>query len=135
MKKKSLVCVSIAMLWMIWTPGCSTTEEIVYDITGNWMFAFHSTNTTDTINFNFSGSSTNGIANDLTRGHTGIYTVNNTTVAITLTFDTGGFCGMRTETITGTFTAPGTLSGNISITYSNVCFVFDPWTTWDAYRL
>ena len=135
MAKKSLVCISIAMLWMICMSGCATSEEIVYDITGNWMFVYHSVGNTGYFNYGFSGSSTAGTSSDLTRGHTGTYTVNNTAVTITATFDTGGICGIKTENLTGTFTATDTMSGSINSSYSGICMIWDPWTTWEAYKL
>lgn len=126
---------SILLLWMVFASGCATEEEIVFDITGNWMFVYHSVGDTGYFTYSFSGSSVAGTSSDITRGHTGTYTVSNTAITINATWDTGGICGIKTEILTGTFTAPDTMSGSINSSYTGACMIWDPWNTWEAYKL
>jgi hypothetical protein len=125
-----------ALLSLVLAPACSTTEEqaIVYDLTGSWVFSCQWTGGPHfSLNFTFTGSLTNGVAVNTTDGYSGVYTVNNTAVEIVTNY-AHSFCGTATETYTGTFTSPTTMSGGYMKTYSGPCIVGGE-LTWTAVKL
>lgn len=136
MGKKILFCVFFLLLIIFTANGCSTKDEITYNISGTWQFTLtRSGGTTDTINLIFMGTVVSGTVTDLTRGYSGTYSVNSTTVNITFTFDAGSLCGDLTEMFNGSFTSPNTMSGTYDFSFTGNCGQKDPWTTWQATQL
>ena len=127
-----LILSTLASLFM--SPACSTTEEaLVYDITGTWQFTVMVRDLPQLRNFTFSGTTTTGVASDLTRGLTGIYTVNNTMVEIVLN-DWDSVCLNITRYYTGSFTATTAMSGEYDAEYEGSCMSV-PGITWTATKL
>ena len=137
MKQKVFCPILIgAILSMLFSPACSTTEEqaVVYDLTGNWVFSCQWVGGPHfTLNFTFTGSLTNGMAVNTTDGYSGVYTVNNTSVEIITNYP-HAVCGTATRTYTGTFSSPTTMSGGYTLTYSGPCVVGGV-MTWTAIKL
>jgi len=127
--------VVMAAVWILVSFGCSTTEETVYDITGTWQFTYTYIpgSETDIFNFIFNGSLSSGTAMNTTAGHGGTYTVNGTAVVITLDY-IHAICGPMTETLSGAFTSPTTMSGSWDIEFPGPCMV-DGDITWTAVKL
>jgi hypothetical protein len=118
------------------SPACSTTEEqaIVYDITGNWQFTVNlGLGPGYNLTMIFSGSPTTGVANNITEGTTGIYTVTNTQVEILLNYY-DAMCWDVTENYPGSFTSPTTMSGSLHFSSSGPCMWISG-ATWTAIKL
>jgi len=131
---KTLAIVALIAL-IVALPGCSTAEETVYDITGNWQFNYTYVPGpgSDIFNFVFAGSIGSGTVMNQTEGHGGTYSVNGTAVVITLDY-IDGHCGPTTETLSGTFTSPTTMSGDWDIVFAGLCVICGD-ITWTAVKL
>jgi len=125
----------LAAAWILVSFGCSTSEETVYDITGNWQFTYTYVPGpgSDIFNFVFNGSLSSGTAMNTTEGHGGTYSVSGTAVVITLEFVLAT-CGPTTETLTGSFTSPTTMSGSWDVEFGGSCWVVGD-VTWTAVKL
>ena len=111
-----------ALFSLVLAPACSTTEEaVVYDLTGNWqIITDFGIGPTVMETFIFTGSLTTGLANNITDGTNGVYTVNNTAVQIILSY-WEPTCWDVTETFTGTFSSPTAMSGTVQFGASGPC--------------
>lgn len=127
----------VALFTLLISPACSTTEEeaVVYDLTGNWLFSCQwNPGPHFSLNFTFTGALTNGVAANITDGHSGVYTVNNTAVEI-ITNYTHSVCGTVTDIYTGTFSSPTTIiSGTHIRTHTGMCALAGE-LTWTAIKL
>lgn len=135
MKKKILICLlTFGIVVVLLFFGCKTSEEIVYDITGNWQFTLTNDISGASVSvFGFSGTLTSGTSTDITDGYTGTYTVTGTNVQFTLSWTTTG-CGDITETYTGTFNSTTSMSGSYNFSATGLCWVTGT-TTWTAVKL
>lgn len=136
MSKKSLTCLFVPLLILLYVTGCSTAEEILYDITGNWRFTLSTTSgQTDTINITLVGTESEGTVTDNTRRQNGTYTVDKSTVNITIVFHAGAVCGEKTEMIKGTINSATSMSGTFEYSYSGGCTEDNPWISWEAAKI
>lgn len=107
MKTLHWLVLLIGLFGLLIIPGCKTTEEFLYDISGTWQFTSYTEAGSITSIWTLTGSKNLGTF--LTEsGSTGTYSVNDSSVT---------FSGGRIESHPGaviqiSFTAPGTIVDN-----------------------
>jgi hypothetical protein len=115
MKKKFFIILLIVVFGsLLFNTSCQTIEEIIYDLTGTWLFD---------ISFTFGGFETiqitciGGVAYDDTYGDVGTYSQTGSNFTINIPWLSLA-CGNSVDIYTGNFSTVNRLTGNFSRQYA-----------------